>query len=107
MIELMIDQNGGLDSDYNQVIRLANPMHVCVLNPPICHSQSSFVVGHCTFRPTCSVLVEPIYVVGGTEYVLLPCVIICVPHNIPGGVFGVCCTCAVLYYCWVPVFEGT
>jgi hypothetical protein len=64
MIELMIDQNGGLDSNYNQVIRLANPMYAYVLNPPICHSQFSFVVRHCTFRPTCSVLVEPIYVVG-------------------------------------------
>jgi hypothetical protein len=43
MIELMIDQNDGL------VIRLPNPVYVYVLIPPICHSQSSFVVRHCTF----------------------------------------------------------
>jgi hypothetical protein len=41
---------------------------------------------------------------GGTEYVLLPCVIMCVPHNVPGGV---CCTFDVLYCCWAPVFEVT
>jgi hypothetical protein len=40
MIELMIDQNDGL------VIRLPNPVYVYVLIPPICHSQSSFVVRH-------------------------------------------------------------
>ena len=59
MIELMIGQNDGLDSDGNHVIRLVNPMHVYVLNLPICRSLTSFVVRHCTFRPTCSVLVEP------------------------------------------------
>jgi hypothetical protein len=42
--------------------------------------------------------------VTGTEYVLLPCVIMCVPHNVPGGV---CCTFDVLYCCWAPVFEVT
>jgi hypothetical protein len=41
---------------------------------------------------------------GGTEYVLLPCVIMCVPHNVPGGV---CSTFDVLYCCWAPVFEVT
>ena len=77
MIELMIDQNDGLDSEYNQVIRPPNLMYVYVLILPICHSQSSFVVRHCTFRPTCSVLVEPIYVVGALNmyyYLVLLCV---------------------------------
>jgi hypothetical protein len=44
----MIRMNDGL------VIRPPNPMYVYVLIPPICRSQSSFVVRHCTFRPACS-----------------------------------------------------
>jgi hypothetical protein len=59
MIELMIDQKDGHDSDCSHVIRLVNPMYVYVLNSPICRSLTSFVVRHCTFRPTCSVRVEP------------------------------------------------
>jgi hypothetical protein len=45
----------------DMLIRLPNPVYVYVLIPPICHSQSSFVVRHCTFRPTRLVLVEQIY----------------------------------------------
>ena len=102
MIELMIGQKDGLDSDCSHVICLVYPMYVYVLNSPICRSLASFVVRHCTLNRDRW---------RGTEYVLLPCVklpcaIICVPLNIPGSVFGVCCTCAVLYCCWVTVFGG-
>jgi hypothetical protein len=45
MIELMIGQNDGLDSDGNHVIRLVNPMHVYVLNLPISTvNQPSIIV---------------------------------------------------------------
>jgi hypothetical protein len=39
MIELMIDQNDGLDSEYNQVIRPPNLMYVYVLKPQVAHSS--------------------------------------------------------------------
>lgn len=59
MIELMIGQTDGLIFDCNNVSCHVNLMYVYVLTPLICRSLPSFVVRHCTFRPTCSVLAEP------------------------------------------------